>query len=212
MTDFGISAADATPNHGWYASVEAGANWSSAEGIGTQQLSGVIVINAPPPPWWGNNVKAALDTGWAGFAAVGLELGTHFRVEGELGYRSNNISAFEVVSQKTLMINGLVTLPVLENLTLFAGAGLGANQVSWDNYAAYAHRDTDNALFAYQGIVGLNWDLTDQIGLFAKYRYLGTSGVDMPGLATNWDDQTVIAIHGDTLTSQTVTVGVKFAL
>ena len=55
-------------------------------------------------------------------------------------------------------------------------------------------------------------DLTDRIGLFARYRYLDASSVDMPGLFVKWNNYTTIGIQGDDLRSQTVTVGIQFAL
>lgn len=211
MTGFGISAANAAPNHGWYASVEAGANWSTAEGTvtGGLPLGGLLALDHLVP----SHPSVDLDTGWTGLAAVGLDIGKYFRVEAELGFRSNDASAHEQVDQTTLMLNALVRLPLLENLSLVAGGGVGADEVSWDDFSVGPPPKSDNqAVFAYQAVVGLNLDLTDRVGLFAKYRYLDAPGVDITGLDVDWNSQTTITIHGDDLRSQSVTIGVQFAL
>jgi opacity protein-like surface antigen len=213
LTVLCASAAIAAPNHGWYASVELGADFSSADGRVTDlPLGGLLGLGGGSLPSPNEHVSNNFDTGWTGLAAVGVTLDAGFKIEAELGYRSADPSGDESVGQTSLMLNGLYSLPILSNVSLFAGAGLGVDHVTWDDLAPFGKGGSDQTVFAYQAIVGVTVDLTDRISLFAKYRYLDASGVDMQGLEVDWSDNAKIVIRGDDLTSQDASIGLQFAL
>jgi len=211
LTAVGLSEANAIPNHGWYASAELGADWSSVAGIVTDlPLGGLLALDTDPA--LGSHPTIGLDTGWGGFATVGFILGPHINLEAELGYRTAAATGNETLSQKTLMINGLFIWPVLEKVSLSAGAGLGADLINWDDLGSGPSHGGDQTLFAYQGIVGLTYDLTDRMGFVARYRYLATTGADMHGFEAPLNSPRTFLMHGDDAASQTLTIGLQFAL
>src|SRR5260221_3370385 len=85
LTAMGVSGANAMPNHGWYASVELGADWSSVTGRVTDLPLGGL-LNLDHGPFVDTDSTMNLDTGWAGFAAAGLMTGPHFGFESALGF------------------------------------------------------------------------------------------------------------------------------
>lgn len=189
------SAAYATPNHGWYASVELGGNLTSVEG---EHGGGMLGLHPP----LGNNFD--LDVGLSGFGIVGFELGPRIQIEGELGYRGASAADDTSVNQTSFMVNALVNFPVLDNLSIFGGLGVGADFIGRGAYE-------DQTAFAWQAIAGLNFALTDRIGLFVRYRYFDPSD-SMIGYVRVEKDGYEDNIWVMDMSSQTASIGIKFGL
>ena len=75
----------------------------------------------------------------------------------------------DVLNSTTLMADINYTAPIADGFSVFAGAGVGA---LWLNYDNYEH----GTAAAYQLKAGAKFDLTDQLGLFAEYKYQSAFG------------------------------------
>src|SRR5579885_3668270 len=152
------AAAFAQNTTGPYVSLGAGANWTLNEKTNT-----------------GNTIK--FDPGPAVVGALGYGLGNGIRLEGEIGYRSNDVSSVSngltggKVSSWSFLGNALYDFNLGWPVTPYVGAGVG--------FADVSTRSASGATkFAYQGIAGLAYPLTNQLKLDGSYHYLGTTDLD----------------------------------
>ena len=149
----------------WYVSGEAGA--SVAE---KSKVTGGSV---------GNDTD--YNTGVTGLGAVGYSYGAP-RAEVELGYRYNDINTVQGASASgnigvfSAMANGLYDFMPDSVWHPFVGAGIGYAHLNVDNASVgsktrYSGSDDQ---FAYQGIVGIAYDITKALQVKADYRYFAT--------------------------------------
>lgn len=160
-----MASAPASAQENWYLGLSAGPNWlseSTVSGGGTS-----------------NDVDFDLGYGILGKAGFGFM--NNFRSELELGYRSNDVdstnasgvSASGDVNAWTLFANLYYDFMPKEKFNPFIGIGLGGARVDVDNARVNATRvlDDSDTAFAYQGIIGASYALTDNWLLNADYRY-----------------------------------------
>jgi outer membrane protein OmpA-like peptidoglycan-associated protein len=156
------------PVTGPYVTLGAGAQWlNDAKTIGN-----------------GVNTKYRFDTGGMGLGAVGVGLGNGFRVEGEIAYRESGVknantgSASGDVNALSFMGNGLYDFNLGWPVTPYIGGGIGMARVNGDKLtvpgSTVTINDTDTE-FAYQGIAGVSYALTQQLKLGVEYRYFATT-------------------------------------
>ena len=171
------SAANATHVNGYYVSLEGGANW-------VEDLD-VVQLRDPDPAGGGvlSNATFSVDTGWAVMATVGHGFANNFRVELEVGYRNNHttLPTEAELEEWSAMVNVLYDIPLTERLSLSVGAGAGADFANLN--IGVLSFDEDQWSFAYQGIAGLNYSLSDRLDLFANYRYFRVSEPEFEGRA-----------------------------
>ena len=134
----------------WYVGLEGGMN--------IVQDADVVVLPIAPPP-----VEAAFNTGWSAFIDMGYRWENNWRVEGEIGYRQNDVDCFRVnagpcagnnlgdISQTTVMANVIHDIPLNDDTTLSIGLGLGADYVQ----ANSPFSQDDDWVFAGQALVEL---------------------------------------------------------
>ena len=86
-----LSATTADAAHGWYLGVEAG--WDAVEDndIDFNTTRGFLTFDTP--------LNVDFDNGWAILATIGYNFGGHWRVEGEMGYRSDDIDRVRFIAQ-----------------------------------------------------------------------------------------------------------------
>lgn len=129
----------------------------------------------------GVSIPGSIDfnNGYGGLISAGRYIGD-FRTELELGYRElkeKSVSAtiagttYTISSnQKDKAISGIINLyydiPTGSELTPYIGAGIGG--------AHLTNNGGSNAL-AYQGLIGLNYKLTESSSIFGGYRYFATN-------------------------------------
>lgn len=128
------------------------------------------------------SVDADLDGDWAGLGALGYAFANGLRLEGEFGYRENDVDSISGTSggsgtyrTSTFMTNLLYDFhrdswPV----TPYVGVGLGAARVALGAVTPVASstiNDSDVG-FAIQGIVGASYDLNRYLALTADYRHI----------------------------------------
>lgn len=121
------------------------------------------------------------DWDWTTAGQAGYAFGNGFRLEGEFGYRPNDVDSvsgvpgasgdFETMS---FMANLLYDFRTRWPVTPYIGVGLGAARVSADGTAPAVGVSIDDSSvgFAMQGIVGVSYDLTRNLALKADYRHL----------------------------------------
>jgi OmpA-OmpF porin, OOP family len=170
------SPADAQQTNGLYIAGGAGLNWlrdaeTRVNGAGTGDTES--------------------DLGWAGIGAVGWGFGNGFRIEGELGYRENevdrltNSSASGDISSWSVLGNVLYDFNTGTKFTPYIGAGLGIARVMLDARAGGTTVDDSDSVVAFQGIGGVAYALTDMLKLDLSYRYLGTTDPNFHVRSTN---------------------------
>jgi outer membrane protein OmpA-like peptidoglycan-associated protein len=199
-------------HQGWYLGLEAGANW-------VDDTDFVFDFGNPPsaPPFFASSID--FETGWAALGTIGYAFESHWRIEGEFGYRSNDTDNYLVgpvstprsrrggdLTEYTAMVNVLYDIPLSERLDITFGLGAGVDYAEFDDGAIAGNDDDFN--FAYQAIAGLSYELTNRLDLTLNYRYLH---VDEPEFAGPH------LAHVDTyafedLEKHTVTVGLRYDL
>ena len=136
------------------------------------------------PATGGITIESEFNTGFVVEGAVGWEHESGFRGELALGYLQSDIDSLTVppnslsadgdVSTFTFMVNGYYALN-LDKFRPYVGVGVGGAHVSADISAlGFQAVDDSDTVFAYQGIVGLEYRLSDSVSLGARYAYFAT--------------------------------------
>ena len=201
-------------HNGWYVGIEAGANWVDDNGFfsgkGLPEFSEVSLVAVP----FGAD-QLSFDTGWAALATVGYAFDNNWRIEGEIGYRSNDLQLDEFFGGKaprilstdgelteyTAMINVIYDVPLTDKLNLNLGVGVGVDYADIDINGAGGDSDTN---FAYQAIAGVTYEINKRLDLTLTYRYLH---VESPDFTIN---RTPVQL--DDVEKHTVTVGLRYDL
>ncbi len=200
---------------GWYVSLDAGANWVDDleyDVIGTAYVTHTHFVNV------------GTETGWAIFAAVGYGFNERWRAELEAGYRYNKAEDLFSISptvdsssttvttttngkirEFTLMANVMYDMPLAKKLSLALGAGAGLDHAKY-NDGWYGGDSSWN--FAYQGIVGLNYDIGSRSQLFLRYRYLNVVDPDFTFAPT--PDGHYCCHNFDDIEKHTASLGFRF--
>jgi outer membrane protein OmpA-like peptidoglycan-associated protein len=198
-------SAEAVHFHGWYIGLEGGI--SHIEDL--DQVTGFPTAHGTSF----RNSKSQFDEGWAVFATSGYAFDNNWRVEGELGYRSNALERAHAsgsvttrsgeLNEYTLMANVLYDLQIASGTSLTLGFGVGADNV---HYRLDSTADDDDWALAYQGIVGLNQKIASQLDFFVTYRFLRVTGPTFGGglVATEVDT--------DDINKHSLTIGLRYDL
>lgn len=162
------SAQDAmvTNHEGWYASLGGGLN----------------ILRDADIKSGGFESTGKFDKGFTGLGAVGYSFG-HFAIEGEFAARRNNVKSLSNpgggtghVWAESLMLNGIYDFLPNRRLSPYVGVGVGAAHVNYSNVGGSSgvlFNDSDN-VFAYQGIIGLRYDISAHWTADLDYRYFAT--------------------------------------
>ncbi len=181
-------AMPATADDGWYASLGAGINIFPDSDINSSTF-GVV------------DVEHSLNTGPLVLGAIGKELSSGLRVEGELSYRNNDYDDITVSINQTIFGTALSATTALSGDTSTFGfmanvaqdfnlksksgrrihpfvlGGLGFATVSVNDATALSTllADDTDTVFAYQAGAGINYGLTEKLSAGVSYRLFGTS-------------------------------------
>jgi OOP family OmpA-OmpF porin len=125
--------------------------------------------------------KIDQDLGWAALGTLGYRFQSGLRTELEGGYRHNNGefngTGFDTdTSAWSGMANVLYDFDFGSPLRPYVGVGVGAANVRVDSGVT---ADDSQWAFAYQGIVGVSYAVTDRLDFFVDGRYFGTAGLDL---------------------------------
>jgi len=193
-------AAQAAPFHGWYVGLEGGADW-------VQEKDFVVHL----PLGTTHHAQLSFKTGWALLASVGYAFDKHWRVEGEFGYRSNNLDKTALIGgpptaahgdlrELTVMANVLYDIPLAPKWDLSIGGGIGGD----DALLKFNTLSDNTWKFAYQGIAGLNHAIGQRSQVFLDYRFL----TDTKPVFSN----SAVSLDFNDLHKHTVTIGFRYAL
>ena len=148
----------AAQTNGWYAGLAGGANW-----VADGDVNGVAATSG-----------FDVDTGWAALGKVGYGFGD-VRVEGELSHRQNDIggtaSSGDLKSWGA-MANVLYDFAGMGRFVPYVGFGVGAMNFAADGRFGNVNVDDNAWVPAVQGILGANFEITDNILIGADYRYI----------------------------------------
>ncbi len=171
-------------------------NAAHADGFYASTFTGLAFQNDQTSSGGGDRIDISLDNGFVVGGALGYKLPVGgFRVEMELAYRENDITAGELLSDPTIAFSGdNSSLSAFGNVlydfdnilgiaTPYIGAGIGIGGVESDVVRQNAVNDVrfggpTRTEFLYQGIAGVTIPLGDTWDLFAEGRYYVAPGVD----------------------------------
>ena len=118
-----------------------------------------------------------------GGGAIGTEdAGVLITGSGNLGANVSKIVADGQGSNGTLafMLNGYYDFMADEQFSPYVGVGVGYADTNIEfSPSAVAIADAGNGGFAYQGIVGATYNITENMGIFAEYRYFARDKVNL---------------------------------
>ncbi len=164
-----VATAASAETNGWYAGGEAG-------------------LNLAPQAKFEDGVKTwrnTQDPGYGLLGQVGYGFG-QYRLEGEIGWRSNSIDKVKTAAGSfsgggslgalDVMANAYYDVPTGTAFTPYLGAGVGGVDVNASKIRGngVTYTNDDNFVFGYQGIAGVAYAINDQLSLKADYRYLRT--------------------------------------
>lgn len=161
--------------------------------------------------------------------AIGYNFG-NYRLEGEIGYQKNNFKSVVFsgtdehgapfsdasypmkgdVSVISLMANGYYDFKLGSNINIYAMAGAGGANVSFNNVAMASDNYVNNInamSLAYQVGVGVTKPITDHILLDLRYRYFKTSD-----MTVNWDYKGNDFNNNTAINTHSVLLGMRFEL
>jgi OmpA-OmpF porin, OOP family len=201
------SQSEARNNQGWYVGIEGGANWVDDNDGFVAFSSGLFTVPD----------SISFDTGWSVLATVGYGFDQHWRLELEGGYRSNDVDLITAASgfytsssgdltQISLMANVLFDVPLTDRLDFTVGAGAGAVYAEFDG--PFASGDDSDVNFAYQGIAGLSYAITDRLDLTLTYRYLHVNDPEFTVSRPFTSDRYTF----DDVENHTVSIGLRYDL
>ncbi len=163
----------------------------------------------------GNNIDTELDNGYAFGVNAGYDHGLLFnnnigiRTELEYMYRNNEVDTHSLnggsplagakgeVTSNAFMANAIAYIDTNTPVKPYAGAGIGFAMVEYDGYgvnAIPAVLDDDDTVFAYQGIIGAEYEITEELSITGDYRYFRTADLDITS-AVNFSTSTEYENH-----------------
>jgi opacity protein-like surface antigen len=145
--------------------------------------------------------------------SVGYKFDWGLRVENEVGYDSHGIKSLVLdgsTDVKSDLVNFVYDFPLSDLWSLSLGAGVGAANVGEHLHEtalpgfSFAHGS--NVVFQWQAIGGIDYTLSDDLELFADYRFRSVNGAhDYPSDFVAFDPIRVSAVN-----EQAFVIGVRW--
>jgi outer membrane protein OmpA-like peptidoglycan-associated protein len=134
-----------------------------------------------------SNIPMKLDDGLAGFVTIGNALkNSNWRLEGELGYRSNDgtqpvpqslAKADVSMTEWSGMLNALYDFNLnSERWGMSLGAGVGIDNARYSNRLGL---DSNDKVFAWQGIAGVTYRVNQHWDIDLNYRYFNADKAEL---------------------------------
>ena len=132
-----------------------------------------------------DTAEIEFDTGFVLGAAAGYDLGM-FRVEGEIGYRMNDIDSFSAlgvsisgsgeIDTLSFLVNGLVDFENKTAFTPYVGVGIGIANIEANDVSVGGSNigSEDDMVFDYQLLVGTTYAINKTMAFDLSYRYFAT--------------------------------------
>jgi outer membrane protein OmpA-like peptidoglycan-associated protein len=176
----GLTTAAQAQTDGWYMGADAGVNVVPDLNVKTTK----------------GTFKSSFDTGYGVLVQAGYGFGP-VRVEGELGWRSNDLSKANNLSGGgsldlfSAMANAYYDIATGTPFTPFIGVGIGGADVSASKLraAGVTLSNDDDFQFAYQGIAGVSYAVSPDLSIKLDYHYLRTTQASL-------NEETAFDSHG----------------
>lgn len=174
---------------GWYVGAEVG--WSGLQSFDSSGAPGHIQFHDTP------------DQGFGGGGVAGYNFG-RVRFEGELVFRRHEAGMLTVqpgstgfpklsgtaspkgnITSLALMANALVDILPHNDWTPYLGAGVGGVRIALDDLQIKGTNfvNKSDLQLAYQGIVGVRYQVTENLAVNLDYRYFAATDPDFKDLA-----------------------------
>ena len=166
-----VMAQAQTPSSGFYVGAEGGLNW----------LLNTTITSANQNGGGYNPVSVTPQTGFAVGGVIGYDfVGPRVEIEGvyrsnQTGVSFNGTSGNTTVGQLGILANLLYDFAPGSTITPYIGAGAGVGFVD-------SNSSLGSTVFAYQGIVGLGWNVDTNFRVNLDGRYYGTSNPSVNGV------------------------------
>ena len=184
------SAASVAHAEGWYSRADVGYSVDGALEVEGEDLD--------------------FENNWSGHIGAGYVYGSGFRLEGELGYRTNDLEDLDGEATSTsLMANLFYDFRRDQRVRPYVGVGVGAAKVEAEGGVGPISFDDDDTVIAYQGIVGVAFDVTDRLDIDVGYRYFVASDVGLSGVI-DLEGEEPFSFDGD-YEHQAITVGLRYS-
>jgi outer membrane protein OmpA-like peptidoglycan-associated protein len=189
------AVAQAQTPEGAYVAIQGGVNFNVDNEASVAGASGDVETNV----------------GYAAGAAAGYAFGGGPRVELETTWRSNSVDSVGAfgangdLNSVSVMANAIYDIPLGMDFFPYVGAGVGMSWVMADmrEPSTGASVNDNDIAFAYQGIAGVGYNVTENVGVTLDYRFLGTTPLDFSSAAGNVDY--------DAYYNHTVMVGLRYS-
>ena len=176
-----VAAQAQSPAPGVYIGAEGGLNWLLNFSANTNLAPNFATVSVTP------------QTGWAVGGVIGYDfVGPRVEIEGV--YRQNqlnigvpNTAINNKVGQLGIMANLLYDFMPASVITPYIGAGAGIGFVD-------SNQSLGSTVFAYQGIIGLGWNVDTNFRVNLDGRYYGTSNPSING--TSWTNNNFSVMLG----------------
>lgn len=147
---------------------------------------------------------------WSAHLGAGYAFANGFRVEGELARRENEFESFPGEARATsLMLNAFYDFHREGRIRPYVGVGVGGANIEAEGGVGPISFDDDDTVFAYQALVGVAFEITEQLDLDVGYRYFVAPDA---GFSGTFDIETPepFSFDGD-YEHQAVTVGLRYS-
>ncbi len=190
--------AEAYPKQGWYTGV----------------AGGVGILEDSDATFGGITNKFEFKPGFAISGSVGYGFENQLRPEFEIAYRRNVVDQISGVGAGSgtgnfntlaFMGNLLYDFNLHNGLTPYIGGGLGLGLVGADGAGNFigGQLDSEKPRLAYQGIVGVSYEIYERLDFTADYRYFGT-------MEPEFNTRTGITVDDTSFTDHTFMVGLRY--
>lgn len=153
------------------------------------------------------------DAGFAGAVSGGYQFSNNWRVQGEFGARLNSVSDITGtgaaapdgnVNVYSVMADAIYGIPTGTKFTPYIGAGAGVAFVNANSVSTIlgSNIDDTDTVFAYQGIAGIEYDVTPSLKAGLDYKYFRTAN-------TSFTSAAAVDVDGE-YEDHTVTVGLRY--
>lgn len=179
---------------GWYMSGNLGLSIISDSDMGSYDEEDLEELTGEDlPAGTTGSAEMSFDKGWMVSAAVGYDFG-NFRLESELAYMMNDLDEISAtvdapeappvtvgfgiggdVTNLTVLMNGYYDFNADGKMHPYLTGGLGYSFVDATVEVEEAEMSDDDSVFTFQVGAGLLFDMTDNLSLDVRYRYLKLS-------------------------------------
>jgi opacity protein-like surface antigen len=162
----------------------------------------------------GTTLVSSYDPGWALGGALGYSFPSGARLEGEIGYRRNDLDTISVNGASagaqgdegalSFMVNLWYDVDFGLPVTPYVGGGIGFARLSFDNVRVGGNQivDDEDTVLAYQVGIGISYPIAPKLDMTVDYRYFATE--DPSFTATNG------ASFNSEFHSHNIMVGLRF--